>query len=99
MTHLPLLGSFNRAKKLNQKVFMEVRDRVCGLAFDGILDSLLEGLEMLRSHQGAMTVLVERWSNCTQTFHFQFGEMMIMPIDFLLLWDSLLLANRSLLIS
>ena len=82
MTNLALPGSFIGAKKLYWKLPVEVRDWVCGLGFDGFLGGLLEGPEMLRSHQMMMNALVERWLNCTYTFHFQFGEMIIMPFDF-----------------
>ena len=82
MTHLALPGSFTRAKKLYWRLPTDVRDRVCGLGFNGILDNLMEGPKMLRSRQAAMTALIERWSDCTHTFHFQFKEMMIMPLDF-----------------
>ena len=50
--------------------------------FNGILSDLLEGLEMLKSCQAMMTALVERWPDCTHTFHFQFRKMIIMPLEF-----------------
>ena len=82
MTHLALLDSFTRAKKLYRKLPTEVRDRVHGLGIDGIIDGLLEGSGTLRSCQEAMTALVERWSDCMHTFHFQFGEMTITSLNF-----------------
>ena len=65
-----LSSSFTGAKKLYRGLPEEVRDRVHGLRFDGIIDGLLEGPGMLQSRQAVMTSLVERWSDCTHTFHF-----------------------------
>ena len=82
MTYLVLPSSFTGAKKLYRGLPAEVRDRVRGLGFDGIIDGLLEGSGTLRSCQEVMTALVERWSDCMHTFQFPFREMTIMPLDF-----------------
>ena len=81
-THLVLPSSFTRAKKLYWGLPVEVRDWVYGLGFDGIIDGLLEGPGKLLSRQATMTTLMERWSDCTHTFHFQFREITITPLDF-----------------
>ena len=82
MTHLALPSSFTRAKELYWKVPEGIQDQVCSPSFDGILDGLLGGLEMLKSRLATTTTLIERWSNWLHTFHFQFREMTITTLDF-----------------